>query len=556
MFAKFNKIEREVHYPSDRKLYIILKRNALLIIGIVLIVPIGSAWFQYLVFGLPNDPSALLPPNDVVTVKGFPWWIIYCHWINFFFLIILIRSGLSILFDHPRLYWKRNSTPGREWLKFTPKVVPEDKTWTAKDDARYLSPAIGLPGYKHSVGIARGWHFINVPLFIITGVFFIIMLLSTNQWQRVVPTSFQIIPDSWNVFVHYATFNLPIEPNGFYNYNALQKLSYFVVIFVLAPIAILSGMSMSPSIANRFPLLPKLFGNRQGGRSVHFLVMFTFLIFIIIHVSLVVVTGFVRNMNHITVGTDNDKSITGVLIFSGIILFTLFFQFFAHWVSWKRPRWIQKIEALINGNLWKLSINKLKPRANLKKEDISKYFWTNGKLPISEKWKNLAQNNFIDFKLSVGGLVENPVELSLDDLKALGKEQNITVHNCIQGWTGVAEWGGLPLKLLIELVKPMSNVTTVAFYSFGEGLYGGIYYDTHTLDNCLKPLSILAWEMNYEQLPLVYGAPLRLRVENQLGYKMVKWIDRIEFIESPESIGKGYGGKNEDDEYFDLIANT
>ncbi len=556
MFAKFNEKERAVHYPEDRKFYIKLSRAFFLFLIIVIVLPIAAAWAQYLVFGLPVDPSKYLPSNDVVKVKGFPMWLIFCHWINFFFLIILIRSGLSILFDHPRLYWKNNSIPGSEWLKFTPKIVPPDKSWTAKDDARYISPAIGLPGYRHSVGIARGWHFIHVPLFVLTGLFFIVMLFTTSQWQRVVPASFQIIPDSWNVFVHYVTFNLPIEPNGFYNYNALQKLSYFVVIFILAPLAILSGMCMSPSIGNRFPLIPKLFGNRQGARSVHFIIMFSYLIFIIIHVSLVVITGFVRNMNHITVGTDNESSYTGIIIFSFIILFTLLFHVFAHWVSWRRPRWIQFVEAKFNGKLWRMSINKLKPKAEFKREDISHYFWTNGKLPISDKWKTLVQNDFKDYKLIVEGLVENPIEISIDELKSLGKEQNITLHHCIQGWTGVAEWGGLPLKALIDLVKPLPNAKTVAFYSFGEGMYGGKYYDTHTIDNCLKPQSILAWEMNYEPLPLVYGAPLRLRVENQLGYKMVKWIERIEFIESPKAVGKGYGGKNEDDEYFDLIANT
>lgn len=152
--------------------------------------------------------------------------------------------------------------------------------------------------------------------------------------------------------------------------------------------------------------------------------------------------------------------------------------------------------------------------------------------------------------------MENPVEISLEEMMNLGKEQNITMHHCIQGWSGVAEWGGLPIKAIVDLVKPHPSVTTVAFYSFGDGLYGGVYYDTHTLDNCLKPGSILAWEMNYEPLTEVYGAPLRLRVENQLGYKMVKWIERIEFVETHETIGKGYGGKNADDEYFDLLANT
>ena len=108
----------------------------------------------------------------------------------------------------------------------------------------------------------------------------------------------------------------------------------------------------------------------------------------------------------------------------------------------------------------------------------------------------------------------------------------------------------------MDLVKPHSNVTEVAFYSFGEGLYGGFYYDTNSLDNCLNPKSIVAWEMNYQPLPLEYGAPLRLCVENQLGYKMVKWISAIEIIESYKNIGKDFGGKNEDDGYFDFLANT
>ena len=174
----------------------------------------------------------------------------------------------------------------------------------------------------------------------------------------------------------------------------------------------------------------------------------------------------------------------------------------------------------------------------------------------SEEWQKLAANDFKDYKLKITGLVDNPVELSLQELKNLGMKQTITMHHCIQGRSGVAEWGGLPIGKIIELVKPHATVATVAFYSFGEGIYGGYYYDTITLDNCLKPQSILAWEMNYETLPLEHGAPLRLRVENQLGYKMVKWISSIEFLETHKTIGKGFGGKNEDDEYFDLLANT
>lgn len=111
------------------------------------------------------------------------------------------------------------------------------------------------------------------------------------------------------------------------------------------------------------------------------------------------------------------------------------------------------------------------------------------------------------------------------------------------------------MKTLIEHVRPKPEAKVVAFYSFGEALYGGPYYDTQRIDNLLKAECLLALQMNGEPLPEVYGAPLRLRVENQLGYKMVKWIERIEFIRSEKELGKGEGGKNEDDEFFDLLPN-
>ena len=111
------------------------------------------------------------------------------------------------------------------------------------------------------------------------------------------------------------------------------------------------------------------------------------------------------------------------------------------------------------------------------------------------------------------------------------------------------------MSRIVELVKPRPEAKVVAFLSFGEGLFGGAYYDTQSLANILKSECILAYEMNYRPLTEVYGAPLRLRVEDQLGYKMVKWIESIEFVESEKVLGKGQGGKNEDDEYFDLLPN-
>ena len=124
----------------------------------------------------------------------------------------------------------------------------------------------------------------------------------------------------------------------------------------------------------------------------------------------------------------------------------------------------------------------------------------------------------------------------------------------------VAEWGGLPLTELMKLVRPRPHAKAIVFYSFGEGVdfstgvSGGQYYDSLSIENGLNFQTMLAYEMNYQPLNDLHGAPLRLRVENQLGFKMVKWIQAIEFVEDVQSINEGEGGYAEDHEYFGELA--
>jgi DMSO/TMAO reductase YedYZ molybdopterin-dependent catalytic subunit/thiosulfate reductase cytochrome b subunit len=474
--------------------------------------------------------------------------------VNFFFLMLLVRSGLSILMDHPRLYWNRHCTPNSEWIRFTPLTVPTDREWTAKDDARYISPWWALPGYRHTVGMARAWHFLSVYGFLLNGFIFVALLFFTDQWKRLVPASWEIVPTAWNVFVHYATFHLPAEPNGFYQFNSLQQLSYFAVVFVMAPLSMLTGIAMAPAVDNRFPFFPRLFGSRQGARSIHFILLIGYLCFLAAHVGLVVLTGFARNMNHIATGRD-DTGYMGMTV--GLIAIGLVVLSWAmfHLVAWSYPRAMQHAyDSVARLTHWNV-LSRLNPDEHYTPKDISPFFWTNGRLPVSSEWKQLAADGFRDFRLKIGGLVESPTELSLEDLRALGKEEYISMHHCIQGWSGIAQWGGLPLKRLIEIAKPTPEAKVIAFYSYGEALYGGEYYDTQTIETALSARCLLAYEMNQAPLPAAYGAPLRLRVENQLGYKMVKWIERIEFVETEKTLGKGEGGKNEDDEYFDILPN-
>ncbi len=208
---------------------------------------------RMLTVGLPPVPISLhTTPEAGGAPQGFPAWLRITHYVNFLFIILLARSGLSILMDHPRLYWNPHCTPGSEWARFTPVDVPVDRVWTAKDDARYISPWLGLPGYRHTIGPARHWHLLCALFWFLNGLAFVALLFGADQWKRLVPATWQIAPDAWAVFVHYATFRMPVEPDTFYRYNALQQLSYFTVVFVMAPLSAMTGMAMSPAIDSRF----------------------------------------------------------------------------------------------------------------------------------------------------------------------------------------------------------------------------------------------------------------------------------------------------------------
>ena len=531
-----------------------IRRDALLLLLAVVLLPIAAAYVQWAVFGLPQVPPSPEAAPEATTPHGFPAWLRITHYVNFLFIVLLVRSGIQILMDHPRLYRNVHCTPNTEWLRLTPIEVPTDRVWTSKDDARHLSPWIGLPGYRHTVGMARHWHFLSVLFWVGNGLIFAVLLFGTGQWRRLVPASWSVVPDAWSVFVHYATLHLPPEPNGFYRYNALQQLTYFAVVFLLAPLAILTGPSMSPALTNRFAWYPKLPGNRQIGRSLHFLIMCAFVVFLIGHVTVVVLTGLMLNMNHIVLGTDDARPLGLYLGLLGIGV-VVAVNVAANWGAWRYPRAIQHAAGAIVTPIMELLLDRATPIAEFRREDISPFFWPNGKVPRSDEWKELAAHDFKDYRLKVSGLVENPVELSLDEIRAMGKQTQVTLHHCIQGWSGIAEWGGLPMTELIKLVRPKPEARVAVFYSFGEGLEGGLYYDSHALENLMHPQTLLAYEMNDHPLGPLHGAPLRLRVENQLGFKMVKWIRAIEFVESHKAFGEGEGGYNEDHEYFGELAN-
>ena len=146
-----------------------------------------------------------------------------------------------------------------------------------------------------------------------------------------------------------------------------------------------------------------------------------------------------------------------------------------------------------------------------------------------------------------------PLEFSLADLRAMKKEIQITEHSCIQGWTAIGEWGGVPMSHILSLCRPLPQVRYVVFYSY-QYINGVQFYEAINMELTKHYQTILAYEMNGEPLPVPHGAPLRLRVETQLGFKMVKWLKSIEFVSDYKNIGMGQGGHREDHMYYGIGA--
>lgn len=494
-----------------------------------------------------------VPPHAAVQ-PGYSLLVRITHLLVFFYLLFLVRSGINILLDHPRLYRTLHCTPGTEWMRWRGDV-PKDTLWTAKEDSVTVPYWLGLPGRRHTLGIARHWHFLFDLLFLLTGATFLILQFVLGEWQRLVPTSWAIFPQAVTCMIQYASLHDPARIygiNGYVRYDALQQLTYFVIVFLVAPLQILTGIAMSPAFDNQHKWYPRLFGNRQMARSLHFVLMCVFIGFYIVHLAMVAYTGLLVNLNGITLDT-NGAGFLGFWLTALAMLGSIAASIWATNFSWKHPALLQKASALTINPLMDLLFDR-NVQARYRKSEISPYFWRNGQKPTSEEWLTLKAANWKDYRLIVDGLVEHPVTLSLEDLKAMGKSQQITMQTCIQGWTGIAEWGGLRFSTLLELVKPTSEAHYAFFYSYGEGLEGGEYYDSHTLADLSHDLSLLAYEMNDQPLPEDHGAPLRLRVENQLGFKQVKWIKRIEFVRDYRDRAEGQGGYNEDHEFFGYRA--
>lgn len=186
--------------------------------------------------------------------------------------------------------------------------------------------------------------------------------------------------------------------------------------------------------------------------------------------------------------------------------------------------------------------------------DISPKFRMNGnRLPASPAYQAHMASNFADWKLEIGGKVARPFSLTLAQLRAAPQRTQITRHDCVEGWSAIGEWTGVPLALLLQQAQVSPSAQYIVFHC-ADDFSGTPYYESIDMIDALHPQTILAHTMNRQPLPVGHGAPIRLRVERALGYKHAKYVMRIEAVETLAGLYGGGGGYWEDHSGYQWFA--
>jgi DMSO/TMAO reductase YedYZ molybdopterin-dependent catalytic subunit len=492
---------------------------------------------------------------------NFPLWLRASHLLNFVLVGIAIRSGWEIITSLPRFWWRNDCKPGTEWLKLTSREISaEEGVYTSLMEERSVSPLLTLPGRKN-IGLGRHWHGLGASLWLLNGIVYVGLLFGTGLWHRIVPTSWAVFPEAWESLRIYAGLGVP-SIEHFQPYDALQVLAYFGVVFILAPFMICTGVAMSPAVRSRFPGYVKFWGGHQGARSLHFIGMALMMVFIVMHVGLVFLVHPEYNLPHMVLGvTDTARygqaftvaiiSILGVIGFwIGLSYLTLADRVRAH-----------RFLVATTEPVRRVALGWMKPRMGRQNAytdaDISEFHWTNGLPPTGDEsleWLAHRDTGFRDWRLEVvDTLSGRRTKLSLDDIEALPRAEYVAVHTCMQGWSATSRWAGVRLRDVLDVLGPRpegANYVMITSHGLAQEMIDHRprepFYAVLDLAMLEEDDTILAYERNGHPLDIHLGAPLRLRVESQHGYKMVKWVRSVEWIRDYATYGDGRGGTRED----------
>ena len=226
-----------------------------------------------------------IAPQPASTPVGFDAWAAWAHGLNAVFLLFAVRSGWRLhRGERPSTFWTRRND-GRLRTRNAPVRIAID-LWS---------------------------HYVADTLWVLNGLVFLVLTLATGHWQRLVPTSWEVVPAAASAGLQYAALQWPTE-DGWIAYNGLQQLSYFTVVFVAGPIAVLTGLRAAPGFAARLRPLDGRFPLRTTKR-IHRWTMWFLVAFTVVHVFLVLATGAIRNLNHIYAVRD-DQSPAGAIVFA------------------------------------------------------------------------------------------------------------------------------------------------------------------------------------------------------------------------------------------------
>ena len=255
-----------------------IRRGELIALLVAAGGPPVAAWAYRLAVGLPPTAGNFDPANPHGP-HPYPAAIRAWHYANNLLAVALAVTGVRILAGRPRLAW---TTGGPAWFRCRPFA----------DEA---APAPSWLRFGHAL-LAVAWA--------TTGLAYVGLLALAGARDHLVPQSWRDFPEAWRVFVQYATFHLPLDPDGFYRFNSLQLLSYATVMFGLVPLIVVTGLATSPAFGRPFDRLARLFGNAEAARSVHHLAILGYVAFIAIHVTFVAMYAAWLNGHHVVMGTD------------------------------------------------------------------------------------------------------------------------------------------------------------------------------------------------------------------------------------------------------------
>jgi DMSO/TMAO reductase YedYZ molybdopterin-dependent catalytic subunit/thiosulfate reductase cytochrome b subunit len=452
------------------------------------------------------------------------------HWISTVSFLVLVLSGFAILLAHPRLYWGESGAVG------TPSLIDLPLPFV-------LEVPIRGPG--------RYLHFLFAWVTVFTGLVYVARGLAARHFGRnLLPARDELTVGAMgHVIRNHLRFVRSSEAE-LATYNVLQRLSYTTVIFVLFPLMIWTGLAMSPAVTSVFPFLVTALGGQQAARTVHFFGMCALVLFLVTHVAMVWQTGFRRRMRAMVTGRGQAMRDAAVragfsrreLIKTGLGALAGVGALGAGVRLADRCGLIPANHRGIYGLSETLTyagqrlLTKLPSMAReFDRSQISKVSPVNGKAPKTEPYQRLMAGGFADWRLRIEGMVARPGSLSLAELKGFPSRSQITHQACEEGWSFVAEWTGVPLSYVLERVGIHPEARYVFFFTFDE------WWDSIDMDDALHPQTLLAYGMNGPELPMDHGAPLRLKVARQLGYKNLKYLSRILVTDSAKGIGDGLG---------------